>query len=194
MHAEHFHRRSIRLPEYDYSQAGFYYLTIGTHQRAQLFGRVVDGQMHLNTLGQIAHDEWLRTAEVRKNVVLDAFVVMPNHVHVLFWIVDDANTDTPAEIHTGLSRLGISCTDVSQYAPLAQFRSPSKTVGAIIRGYKGAATKQINRIRNTPGTPVWQRNFYERVVRDECEANNTRRYINNNQMQWHLDRLNPGKN
>ena len=180
MSEDRFHRRSIRLPEYDYSQAGLYYLTIRTHRWAQLFGRVVDGKMQLNVLGQIAHDEWLRTADVRKNVVLDKFVVMPDHVHVLFWIVDEDNhpTDTPVACLDGVNarRFGNSIPG---------------SVSTIMRQYKSLVTKQINRIRNTPGASVWQRNFYERVVRDEREANNTRRYINNNPMQWHLDRLNP---
>ena len=178
MHAEHFHRRSIRLPEYDYSQAGLYYLTIRTHQPVQLFGRVVDGKMQLNSLGQIAHDEWLRTADVRSNVVLVEFVVMPNHVHVLFWIVDDLiRPDTP-----------VACPDGQRIRRFGE--SVPGSVSAIMRQYKSLVTKQINRILNTPVASVWQRNFYERVVRDEREANNTRRCIVENPMQWHLDRNN----
>jgi REP element-mobilizing transposase RayT len=84
------HRRSIRLKGYDYSQAGAYFITICTQDRAGLFGEIVDGEMRLNEYGQIVRDEWFHTAVVRPCVVLypDEFVVMPNHVHGIIWIVD----------------------------------------------------------------------------------------------------------
>ncbi len=84
------HRRSIRLKGYDYTQAGAYFVTICTVQREEIFGEVVNGEMRLNPLGEIVREEWLKTAEIRSNVELheDEFVIMPNHVHGIVWIVE----------------------------------------------------------------------------------------------------------
>ncbi len=79
-----------------------------------------------------------------------------------------------------------------RYAPTqSEFRSPSQTIGAIVRGFKSAVTKRINKIRNMPGAPVWQRNYYEHIIRNERELNKTREYIINNPLQWELDKENP---
>ena len=88
------HRRSIRLKDYDYRQPGAYFITICTHNKVCLFGDVVHGIMHVNTFGRIVADEWQHTATVRSNVTLDAFVVMPNHVHGIIRIVDDPGRRT----------------------------------------------------------------------------------------------------
>ena len=176
------HRRSIRLQEWDYSSPGAYFVTICTYHRECLFGEVADSEMRLSELGQIVNDEWSRTPEVRPYVDLDLFVVMPNHVHVLFWIVDHL---TDASDRRG----------VSLYAPTDElprsFRSPSKSVGAIVRGYKGAATKQINTLRSTSDARVWQRSFHDHIVRTESDLNRIRRYVAENPRKWHLDSDNP---
>ena len=85
-----YHRRSIRLKGYDYTQPGAYFVTICTHGRKMLFGRVVDGEMALNEFGEIVREEWFKTAQVRPYVRLyeDEFVVMPNHIHGIIWIVE----------------------------------------------------------------------------------------------------------
>ena len=85
------HRRSIRLPGYDYTQPGAYFVTIVTHCRAHVFGEVVDGDMQLNAWGDIVRDEWFKTAQIRPYVQLwdDEFVVMPNHIHGIIWVVGD---------------------------------------------------------------------------------------------------------
>ena len=81
------HRRSIRLKEYDYSQVGLYFITLCCQDRIHLFGEVVNGEMILNELGQIAHDEWLKTLQVRDNINLHEFIVMPNHFHTIIEII-----------------------------------------------------------------------------------------------------------
>lgn len=166
-------RRSIRLAHYDYSQDGAYFLTLCVHDRACLFGEVVDGAMRLNELGALVAPEWLRTATIRPQVALDEFVVMPNHFHIIIAIED--------------SRRG-----VLPYAR-PRFQSPSQSLGSIVRGFKSATTKRINEIRGTPGTAVWQRNYYEHVIRNESELIRIREYIANNPHQWSLDRENPQK-
>ncbi|WP_253665493.1 transposase [Thermus scotoductus] len=97
------HRRSIRLKEYDYTQPGAYFITICTHGRAPLFGDVVDGEMRLNEMGEIVRVEWFKTVQLRPYVVLheDEFVVMPNHIHGIIWIVDDvgATHHTPHHLY-----------------------------------------------------------------------------------------------
>ncbi|MEP9410249.1 MAG: transposase [Candidatus Brocadia sp.] len=171
------HRHSIRLRDYDYSQSGAYFVTICSWNRKCLFGEIVNGNMLLNEFGQIVKNEWQHTGIIRLNVELDVFVIMPNHMHGILIIVDDNN-----------NRRG-----VLQYAPTikSSFKSPSKTIGAIIRGFKSSTTKQINQFRNTPGIPVWQRNYYEHIIRNDKELTRTREYIINNPLQWQSDENNP---
>ncbi len=164
------HRRSFRLREYDYSQPGAYFITICTHNREYLFGNVVDGKMVLNEFGKIVEQCWLETEKMRNGVIVDAFVIMPNHLHGIIVITDDY--------------VGAYCN-----TPLRVFRSPSKTIGAIVRGFKSASTKRINQIRQTPGFPVWQRNYYEHIIRNEIELNRIRKYIIDNPLKWELDRF-----
>ncbi|PIP11995.1 MAG: transposase [bacterium (Candidatus Stahlbacteria) CG08_land_8_20_14_0_20_40_26] len=164
------HRHSIRLNHYDYFQPGAYFITICTHNRKCMLGNIVNGEMRANKFGRIIETEWLKTPQIRKNVELDEYVVMPNHFHAILFII----------------RRG-----VLQYAPTNKFRSPSQTIGSIVRGFKSAVTKRTNKLRNTPGIPVWQRNYYERVVRNENELNRIREYIQNNPLKWELDRENP---
>ena len=167
----HSQRRSIRLAHYDYSREGAYFVTLSVHDRACLFGEMMDGVMRLNKLGQVIHSEWVRTSGLRPQVRLDEFIVMPNHFHAIIAVEE--------------SRRG-----VSPYAH-PSFRSPSQTLGAILRGFKSATTKMINVMRGTPGTAVWQRNYYEHVVRDDLELQRICEYIVNNPSQWALDRENP---
>ncbi len=179
------HRRSIRLRGYDYSQPGWYFVTIVTHKRQNIFGRVANGQMVLNDAGEIVKTEWLKTREIRGNIKLDAFVIMPNHIHGIIVIMDNfagayCNTPPLHYRHTPLQQHRHAVTP---------FQSPSKTIGAIVRGFKSAATKQINQIRNTPGMPVWQRNYWDHIIRNERELNRIRNYIINNPKKWNDDRF-----
>ena len=206
------HRRSIRLKGYDYAQSGAYYITICTWDRKCLFGKITDGKMVLNELGGIVYTEWQNTPKKRSNVILDGFVVMPNHVHVIFMIAENRGRIAKCmDVSRGMDMS--CCRGVLQYAPTTQntttqnsvnqspiiitepFRSPSQTVGAIVRGFKGAVTKQINELCCTPGSPVWQQGYYEHIVRNQDEFDRIRRYINNNPGNWTKDiehPINPG--
>jgi putative transposase len=169
------HRHSIRLRAYDYSQMGAYFVTVCTQNREFIFGEITEGEIRLSDIGQVVVDEWLRTGEVRKNIELDSFVVMPNHFH-------------------GIVVISGNGRGVLQYAPTANqtsLRSPSQTIGAIVRGFKSITTKRINIIRNTRGMPVWQRNYYEHIIRTEDELTSLREYIINNPEQWSFDNENP---
>ena len=164
-------RRSIRLPHYDYAQRGVYFITLCVQHRRSLFGDVIDGSMVLKNLGESVATEWRRTSEIRPNIVVDEFVVMPNHLHGLI-VMEPL-------------RRGVSHT------PGGKFRSPAQTVGAIVRGFKGSTTRLINELQGTPGVMLWQRNYYEHIVRHDRELQRIREYIANNPAQWALDRKNP---
>ncbi len=160
------YRRSIRLKGYDYSQKGAYFVTICAYNRELLFED--EGTK------RILEKEWLSTRDIRQDVVIDEFAVMPNHLHGIIVITDG---------------VGAYCNTPLQN----RFKSPSKTVGAIIRGFKSTTTKQINLVRNTPRSPIWQRNYYDHIIRNEYELNKIREYIQNNPLKWDLDKENPGR-
>jgi putative transposase len=179
---EKHHRRSTRLGGYDYAQPGACFVTVCTRDRACLFGHVVNGEMHLNEAGEIARTEWFTTAAIRPYVWLNEneFVVMPNHLHAIVWIVEDGVGAT-----TGRSPLRLpSC------APLPN-GPVHGSIGAIMAGFKSVSARRINAARRAPGTPVWHRNYYEHVVRTERELTAIREYILANPARWDDDENNP---
>ena len=201
------HRRSIRLKGYDYSADGLYFITICTKERNHYFGRVIDGKMVLNERGQIVKNEWLNTINVRKDeVILHEYIVMPNHFHAIIEICRRGVSHTP-QIHTPQSHTPQShtpddglttsdrgvcdtidrgvCDTIDRGVCNTPLRSPSKTLGSIIRGFKSAVTKQI-------GFPVWQRNYHEHIIRNTNAFTKISNYILNNPAQWHCDMFNNG--
>jgi putative transposase len=177
MGAEH-HRRSLRLRGYDYASLGAYFVTMCTRGHACVFGTVDGGRMHLNDVGRAAAAEWERSTGLRREVQLDAYVVMPNHLH---GIVVIECTQTTVVGATGRS-------------PLQLFRptGPSpRSLGSFVAGFKAAATTGINRLRNTPGAAVWQRNYHERIIRNEAEWHRLRQYVAENPSRWDNDAENP---
>ncbi len=186
--AEIHHRRSIRLQGYDYAGAGAYFVTICAHDHTCLFGEIVDGVMVLNDAGNIVTDEWITTPAMRKNIVLDLFVVMPNHLHGIIAIYDDCRgTMHRAQIQPDTKQEG-----TMHRAPTKeQFGKPtSNSIPTIIRGFKSVVTKRINGNRSTPGMPVWQRNYYEHVIRDDDDLSRIREYVINNPASWQEDEEN----
>ncbi|MEO8398774.1 MAG: transposase [Ignavibacteriaceae bacterium] len=169
---KHHHRKTIRLKEYDYSQPNWYYVTICAHKKESLFGSIHNGKMQLNKFGEMTKQEWLKTKIIRPNIDLDDFVIMPNHLHGIIIIEYKIN----------------SCRGESQYAPTdKKLKSPSQSLGAIIRGFKSSVTKQINVSRNALGKPVWQRNYYKHKIRNETDLFRIRHYIKNNPLEWELE-------
>ena len=140
---ESHHRHSIRLKGYDYSQAGAYFVTICTHNKACVFGDVVDGEMRLNEYGAIVKDEWLRTDTLRENVVIDEYIIMPNHIHGIVIIMGNGR---------GMARRAPTLESFS--------RPVAGSLSTIMRSFKSAATKEINKMSGAPNLPVWQRNYY----------------------------------
>jgi REP element-mobilizing transposase RayT len=174
------HRRSIRLEEYDYSRAGAYFITVCAHRRECLFGRVVDGEMRLNEAGQIVESEWLKTPSVRAEIELDAWILMPNHFHCI------------VRMHGGTGRGDRPVAPTDRIVWAMPCGPKPASVGAWVAGFKSATTKRINIQRGSPGVPVWQRNYYEHIVRDNADRDRIRRYISNNPVRWELDQNHVG--
>jgi len=219
-------RRSIRLKGYDYAASGAYFITICTHHRERLFGEIIDGEMRLNPLGQLIDASWQRLSLHFPNLILDAFVVMPNHIHGILvltrsgrgaaldqnleLVTDDSHANaTPNPDHnfdrnttpnpTNHCELGVALgqgtvnsnsNQLPNAAPLRP-RLVSGSVGAIVLNFKSVTTRSINRIRKSPGCPVWQRNYYEHIIRNEASWQLIREYIDNNPRSWQEDQLHP---
>jgi putative transposase len=177
------HHRSIRLAGYDYSEEGAYFVTIVTHQREHLFGEVVDGEMRLNEFGKIVREEWFKTQDMRLQIELsdDEFVVMPNHVHGIIQIIDSVSNKQHYSHGTG--DLQVARTSASSL--LTRPRGPlTRSIGAIIAGFKSAVTKRINIQRCTPCQPIWLRNYYEHIIMSDEEYANIAAYIEYNPLNW----------
>jgi len=167
-------RRSIRLKNYDYSQKGSYFITIVTQNRKHLFGKIEDGIMILSSVGRIVEEEWLNTIQLRPNVSLGEFIIMPDHMHMIITITTQVEKkDNEEWIHSNP-------------------KSPSHTIGAIIRGFKGASTKKINLFLNSSRTgeslfapnKIFQRNYYEHIIRNQRDYHRIEKYIIDNPRNW----------
>jgi REP element-mobilizing transposase RayT len=168
-------RRSIRLNGYDYAQPGAYFVTICTKGHACLFGHVVNGEMHLNEAGEISQRCWEDIPHHFPSVELDAFVIMPNHIHGV----------VITEFCKGEESFALTHAPATTTTP----QSPSRTIGSIVRGFKIGVTKWFR--ANTDVYSVWLRNYYEHVVRNERELAAIREYIQGNPALWDDDENNP---
>jgi REP element-mobilizing transposase RayT len=194
---EKHHRRSIRLRNYDYSQPGAYFVTICTYQKQSWFGEIKNGQIYLNQLGKIVADEWLKTCKIRPNFKLDEWVIMPNHFHGIVIINDYSGDDqslgardAPLDLGARDAPLDLGARDApldlgARDAPLQQ---KPNSLSSCIAGFKSAVTKRINLLRQNTDTPIWQRNYYESILRDEKYLAVVREYIINNPKNWTNDR------
>ncbi len=147
-----------------------------------MFGAIVDGAMQLNECGQIVANHWQWLAIQYPYVKLNEWVVMPNHLHVILVL-----TDTPRR---GDSRIAPTIHDATQPTSTND-ASKHKPLGRLIGAFKTVSTKEINQIRNVPGVPIWQRNYYEHIIRHKEALQNIRHYIQTNPQSWNIDRLHP---
>ena len=214
------HRRSIRLKGYDYAQSGLYFIPICCHNRACIFGHIENGIMIMNQYGKIAYKHWKNTIEIRNNIELHEFVVMPNHIHGIIQISRRGVSHTPHvynemgltnniptnDFHSS-SLHGVSHTPhvynemgLTDNIPTNDYhssslhgvcdtplRSPSQTIGAIIRGYKSSVTKQLKLMGYND--TIWQRNYHEHIIRTEQSYIKISNYITNNPAHWDKDVL-----
>jgi len=161
-------RRSIRLKGYDYASPGAYFLTVCAHGKECIFD--------VPELLDAVEEAWRAIPLHMPNVRPDEFVIMPNHVHGILWILEG------------------NVVGAQHAAPLPKARTLAArpgSLGAMVRSFKAAAAKRVNEIRGTSGASVWQRNYYERVIRNEDELGSIREYIHLNPFRWELDRENP---
>ncbi|WP_017713130.1 transposase [Prochlorothrix hollandica] len=264
----HHDRRSIRLKGYDYTSSDAYFLTLCTHQRQCLFGHIVDGVMHLNDCGQIVERGWLAIPTHNPHVVLDEFVVMPNHIHGIVIIGDDDGDgddgrgeafapgsvgedqkslpqmlrplrpqespgsvgedqkslpqmlrplrpqESPGSVGEDQKSLpqmlrpyGLLGSVGNDQKLLPQMLRPQESpgsasplrpngtqpgsIGAIVQTFKSHTTRKINRITQSKGKTLWQRNYYEHIVRNQESLQKIRSYIQMNPRSWASDQLHP---
>ena len=168
-------RRSIRLQGYDYAETGYYFVTVCAQGRGCLFGQITKGDLCLNENGQVVAESWAWLAKRYEYVNLDEWVLMPNHLHAIVIINDE--------------RRGGSRTAPTSAAANSLRRKP---LGRLIGAFKTVSTKKVNELHGTPGTTMWQRNYYEHIIRDQNSLETVRRYIVNNPSRWEFDELYSG--
>ncbi len=174
---QEYNRRSIRLKDYDYTQPGYYYVTIVTQNRKCLFGEINNGEMVLNEAGSMIQDIWKQLPNKYFGVDLDQFQLMPNHLHGVIVLVG-----------TGPR----ACPDKGQ----PQGVVPTISLSDIVHRFKSFTTRKyidgVNRCEWVQfDYKLLQRSFYDHVIRDETELKNVRKYIVNNPLKWELDIENP---
>jgi putative transposase len=171
------HRRSIRLRGYDYTQAGAYFVTICTRNRECLFGDVVNGEMRLNDAGQIVKQIWAALPQRFSSITVDESIVMPNHFHGIIVV------HNIIVVGAGLA--------LPSSAPIQGAASSAPTLGDLIRTFKSISAIRVNRVVDRTGCPLWQRNYYEHVIRNDDSLGRIRQYIADNPLRWPFDPENP---
>ena len=202
-------RRSIRLQGYDYTRQGAYFVTICTRNRACLLGHIVEGRMHLSEAGRLAQVAWEDLPHHYPHVQIDVWVIMPNHMHGIVILTEAQATDDDMRVGA------ISKTDVGAISKTDVGADPKTDVGAIsktdvgaglkpaptipthhglseiVRAFKTFSARRINALHNTVGTPFWQRNYYEHIIRNQSALDRIRQYIADNPARWSEDLENP---
>ena len=169
-------RHSIRLKGFDYSLEGAYFVTILTYHRTSLFGNIAKGVMELNPSGRIAFDQWMQLEKRFLQSDFSFFVIMPNHVHGIIFISNGEDKESKI-IHAQTHSLNTSVNPNIE----------SGTLGSIVRAYKASVAFRINALRGFKYPAIWQRNYFERVIRNEKEYENIRKYIEINPDRWDED-------
>ncbi len=187
------HRRSIRLRSYDYTKPGYYFVTLVTRQRLPFFGDVIKNEMVLSEIGRIVQDEWLKTPQIRREIVLDAFIVMPNHLHGIIIIQDDI-VDAIPDVGARGTRPGLFSQPIhaAGHPPLPNWPPgfARRSLASSINGFKSAVTSRLRQIRYIDQESVWQRNYYEHIIRDEESLGRIRQYVADNPSRWASDNEN----
>jgi len=185
-----YHRRSLRLPEYDYAQAGYYFVTISTYRRTHLFGEVVDGNMMLSTAWEMVERLWCEIPNDFPNTALHEYIIMPNHMH---GIIEITHSPVGAPLVGALKDSAISTIpgDIKSRAT-TRVAPTNKSLGDIIGAFKSVTTNAyIHMVKSALLPPfdlrIWQRNFYEHVIRDDRDHTRIAEYIINNPLTWEKD-------
>ncbi|MFH0779303.1 MAG: transposase [Parcubacteria group bacterium] len=203
---DNYRRSSIRLPGFDYSAPGFYFVTVCAAHRINYFGEIVNGEMRLSPIGEITKEELLATQNIRPNVYIYEWIIMPNHIHAIIkiihegWAEDDekyfhmdgfVGIDCKRNDFVGAGEfVGIDCNQYLQsprYSPFHKFGPQRGNLFSIIRGFKGAVSRRAQNFFNHKNEPIWQARFYDRIVRDRAALDQIRHYIRNNVANWQRD-------
>ena len=164
-------RNTLRLQGFDYTQLGAYFVTICTRNRECFLGEVGNGKMRLNDAGRLVKTVWDELPRHYPHIQLDAYIIMPNHVHGIVWLTRGAGLKpAPTNTNDDKARHGLP---------------------EIVRAFKTFSARRINSLRRTVGTPLWQRNYYEHVIRNDESLNRIRQYIMDNPSRWDEDPENP---
>ena len=176
-------RCPLRLQGYHSSQAGGYFVTICVQRQQSPFGNVVNEEMHLNNAGHMVQTIWQGLPDRFFATGLDLFVVMPNHFHGIILIVGAG---------LALPNRGAP-TGAGPAAPMGAASSAptSPTLGEVVRAFKSISATQVNRLLSRSGQPLWQRNYFEHIIRDGKALTRIREYIATNPLRWEFDRENP---
>ena len=185
-------------------------MTMVAYHREEIFGRITNGKMELSRLGEMIHDEWMRSIGIRKEIRLfeDELVVMPNHIHAIVWIVGadgirPVDNDYPGQgarrapqpeaapqpVDSIRPEQGVRRTPQRENTPSAMPQRKPRSFGAFIAGFKSSVTSRAS--RELQMTAIWQRNYFEHIIRIEKEFDNIWKYIDNNPHQWESDQLHP---
>jgi len=201
--AEKHHRRSIRLSQFDYSSPNAYFVTICSFRKECLFSDIVDGRVRLNETGAIIEDVWNQLPHRYPHIEIDSFVVMPNHVHGIIWIRNDDEyrmTHRVGAIHelplrqihpVGAPLVGAQPNDIPDDDRAGA--RPAPTLGDVVGAFKSITTVEYSRTQNAR-PKLWQRNYYDRVIRDDEELYSVRQYIHDNPKKWELDEYHQTRN
>ena len=200
-----YNRKSLRLKHYDYSREGYYFITIVAQNREHLFGEIVEGEMVLNDAGRMIHTLWYEIPHDFENIKLHSFVIMPNHVHGIIEIVKPVGADSISALlnmKIPRGRYGIDpyVKQLNMNSKRAEMESKRRadiesaptSLSTVIQSFKRHTTLQyIKMVKNGTLPPfnkrIWQRNYYEHVVRDDMDYERLATYIENNPQKWEED-------
>jgi putative transposase len=177
---------SARCQTWDYTSNGYYFITICTHNKQSFFGEIINAEIKLSKIGEIVAEEWQKTEQIRPNIQLDAWVIMPNHMHSILIINNPVETT-----HRVISDITINqnaSTNENNTNTKKIPRSQSNSLGSIVGQFKSVCTKQIWMAGFTEFK--WQARFHDRIIHDQESLNHTRKYIINNPAKWKLDEHN----
>ncbi len=192
-------RHSVRFRGYDYTQGGAYFITVCTDHHRPFFGAIENSLMKPNWVGHIVEREWLRTTELRPEIALDEYVVMPNHFHAIVLITSQTIVGTQraaSVVPSSAAPSSANLHDRTQHAASLQADGvggatennvAARSLSAVVRAFKSAVTRQVNIKRNDSPVVVWQKRFHDRIIRNEKELLDTRRYIIENPQNWRKD-------
>jgi putative transposase len=183
------HRRSIRLKGYDYATAGAYFVTICTQGRECLFGEIIPGAMRLNKAGNMIQDVLSNLPIKYIGIEIDEFIVMPNHIHMIIFLNTNVGAGPSAFPHNEGSNIGLIKGQPHGVAP-------TMSLPDVVHRFKSLTTLRYSYgVKQQGWLPfpgkLWQRNYYEHIIRNEYDLNEIREYISNNPLKWELDKENP---